>query len=55
MDKIKELVAICNSAEGYRIARMLNNASDYVRAVVIMDSLNANVYSYSKGIIELAY
>ena len=43
MDRIKELVAICNSAERYRIACMLNNAADYVRAVTIMEVVAARI------------
>ena len=43
MDKIKELLADCNGAERFRIAMMLNNAADYVRAVAIMEVAAANV------------
>ena len=43
MNKIKELIEICNSIERFRIAMMLNCASDYVRAVANMEIVAANV------------
>mgnify|MGYP006932857124 CR=1 FL=1 len=44
MNRIKELVEICNSAERFRISMMLNNAEDYVRSVVTM-KLAANIFT----------
>lgn len=43
MDKIKELVEHCNSAERLRIAMMLNNAAEYVRSVVVMEVVAAKI------------
>lgn len=43
MNRIKELVELCNGAERFRISMMLNNAADYVRAVAIMEVAAANV------------
>ena len=43
MNRIKELVEICNSAERFRISMMLNNAADYVRSVVAMEVVAARV------------
>lgn len=46
MERIKQLVALCNSAERYRIAMMLGNAADYVRAVAIMETVAARVEDF---------
>ena len=43
MNRIKELIEFCNSAERFRIAMMLNNAADYVRSVVVMEVVAARV------------
>jgi hypothetical protein len=43
MNRIKELVEICNGAERFRISMMLNNAADYVRSVVAMEVVAARV------------
>ena len=43
MNRIKQLVAICNGAERFRISMMLNNAADYVRSVVTMEVVAARV------------
>ncbi len=43
MNRIKELVELCNSAERFRISMMLNNAADYVRSVVAMEVVAARV------------
>ena len=43
MNRIKELVELCNSAERFRISMMLNNAADYVRSVVTMEVVAARV------------
>jgi hypothetical protein len=46
MNRIKELIELCDGAERFRISMMLNNAADYVRAVVVMEVVAA-------GIVEL--
>ena len=46
MNRIKELIELCNSAERFRIAMMLNNAADYVRAVVVMEVVAARVNDF---------
>ena len=46
MNRIDELVKICNAAERYRIALMLNNAADYVRSVVVMEVVAAKVQDF---------
>ena len=43
MNRIKELVELCNGAERFRISMMLNNAADYVRAVTIMETAASNI------------
>ena len=43
MNKIKELVELCNGAERFRILMMLNNAADYIRSVVAMEVVAARV------------
>lgn len=43
MNKIFDLVQICNRAERFRISMMLNNAADYVRSVVAMEVVAARV------------
>ena len=43
MNRIKELVELCNGAERFRISMMLNNAADYVRSVVTMEVVAARV------------
>ena len=43
MNRIKELVELCNGAERYRISLMLNAAADYVRSVVVMEVVAARV------------
>lgn len=43
MNRIKELIELCNSSERFRIAMMLNNAADYVRSVVAMEVVAAQV------------
>ena len=43
MDKIKELLAVCNGSERFKVATMLDNAADYVRAVAVMEVAAANV------------
>ena len=43
MNRIKELVELCNGAERSRISMMLNNAADYVRSVVAMEVVAARV------------
>ena len=46
MNRIKELIELCNDAERFRIAMMLNNAADYVRSVVRMEVVVARVCEY---------
>lgn len=43
MNRIKELIELCNSAERFRVAMMLNNAADYVSSVVAMEVVAARV------------
>lgn len=43
MNRIMELIKLCNSAERFRISMMLNNAADYVRSVVVMEVAAARV------------
>lgn len=43
MNRIKELVELCNGAERFRISMMLNNAADYVRSVVAMEVVAARI------------
>ena len=43
MNRIKELVELCNGAERFRISMMLNNAADYVRSVIAMEVVAARV------------
>ncbi len=43
MNRIKELVELCNGAERFRISMMLNNAADYVRSVVAMEVVAAKI------------
>ena len=43
MNRIKELVGLCNGAERFRISMMLNNAADYVRSVVAMEVVAVRV------------
>lgn len=47
MNRIKELVDLCNSAERFRISMMLNNAADYVRSVVAMEVVAARVVDFN--------
>lgn len=43
MNRIKELVELCNGAERFRISMMLNNAADYVCSVVVMEVVAVRV------------
>ena len=43
MNRIQELVTLCNSAERFGISMMLNNAADYVRSVVRMEVVAAQI------------
>lgn len=46
MNRIKELVELCNGAERFKISMMLNNAADYVRSVVAMEVVAAQVCEF---------
>ncbi len=46
MNRIKELVELCNGAERFRISMMLNNAAYYVRSVVTMEVVAAQICEY---------
>ena len=43
MHKIKELTSFCNGGERYMLSQLLNNAADYVRAVVAMETMAENI------------
>ena len=46
MTKIQNLIPLCSDAERFRIALMLNNAAEYVRAVVAMEVVAARVAGF---------
>ena len=46
MNRIKELVDLCTDAERFRISMMLNNAAEYVRAVVAMEVVAARIADF---------
>ena len=54
MNKIKELVELCNVEEKLRIAVMLNNAADYVRSVVYMEEVATRAYNLNSEDIKKA-
>ena len=46
MTKIQNLIPLCSDAERFRIALMLNNAAEYVRAVVAMEVVAARIADF---------
>ena len=46
MTETKELIDLCTDAERFRISMMLNNAAEYVRAVVAMEVVAARVADF---------
>ena len=43
MDKLIKLAELCNEIERSMIKRMIHNAAEYVRAVVIMETAACNI------------